>query len=52
VNEGFNERVLDLVERIPPGRVLSYGLIAAILNDESGLQEGGPRQIDPSQPAY
>ncbi|AXT84200.1 cysteine methyltransferase [Aeromicrobium sp. A1-2] len=35
----FTERVLDLVERIPPGRVLSYGIIAEI------LQEGGPRQV-------
>lgn len=35
----FTDRVLDLVERIPPGQVLSYGLIAEI------LQEGGPRQV-------
>ena len=35
----FAERVLDLVESIPPGRVLSYGVIAEI------LQEGGPRQV-------
>ncbi|AWB93151.1 MGMT family protein [Aeromicrobium chenweiae] len=35
----FGERVLDLVERIPPGRVLSYGRIAEI------LQDGGPRQV-------
>ena len=35
----FTERVLDLVERIPPGQVLSYGLIAEM------LQEGGPRQV-------
>jgi alkylated DNA nucleotide flippase Atl1 len=35
----FTERVLDLVERIPPGQVLSYGRIAEI------LQEGGPRQV-------
>ena len=35
----FAERVLDLVERIPPGQVLSYGLIAEI------LEEGGPRQV-------
>jgi alkylated DNA nucleotide flippase Atl1 len=31
--------VLDLVEQIPPGQVLSYGRIAEI------LQEGGPRQV-------
>jgi alkylated DNA nucleotide flippase Atl1 len=41
----FTDRVLDLVERIPPGQVLSYGLIAAILNEESGVEEGGPRQV-------
>lgn len=35
----FTERVLDLVERIPPGQVLSYGAIAEILGD------GGPRQV-------
>lgn len=35
----FTERVLDLVERIPPGQVLSYGIIAEI------LEEGGPRQV-------
>lgn len=35
----FTEDVLDLVERIPPGQVLSYGRIAEILGD------GGPRQV-------
>lgn len=35
----FAERVLDLVERIPPGRVMSYGDIAEYLED------GGPRQV-------
>lgn len=35
----FAERVLDLVERIPPGRVMSYGDIAEYLG------EGGPRQV-------
>ena len=35
----FTERVLDLVERIPAGKVLSYGAIAEILG------EGGPRQV-------
>ncbi len=38
-DDGFTDRVLDLVERIPPGQVLSYGAIAAILD------EGGPRQV-------
>jgi alkylated DNA nucleotide flippase Atl1 len=36
---GFAERVLDVVERIPPGRVMAYGDIAEYLG------EGGPRQV-------
>lgn len=28
MDHAFVERVLDLVERIPPGRVLSYGRVA------------------------
>ncbi len=44
MKDDFTDRVLDLVERIPPGQVLSYGLIAEILNDDSGLG-GGPRQV-------
>ena len=39
MDDGFTDRVLDLVERIPPGQVLSYGRIAEL------LQEGGPRQV-------
>ena len=39
MDDGFTDRVLDLVERIPPGQVLSYGAIAEI------LAEGGPRQV-------
>lgn len=35
----FAERVLDLVERIPAGKVMSYGDIAEFLG------EGGPRQV-------
>ena len=35
----FARRVLDLVERIPPGKVMSYGDIAEYLGD------GGPRQV-------
>ncbi|MGA8987864.1 MGMT family protein [Aeromicrobium sp.] len=35
----FTERVLDLVDSIPRGRVLSFGMIAEV------LQEGGPRQV-------
>jgi alkylated DNA nucleotide flippase Atl1 len=35
----FAERVLELVERIPPGKVMAYGDIAEYLG------EGGPRQV-------
>lgn len=35
----FAERVLDVVERIPPGKVMAYGDIAEYLG------EGGPRQV-------
>lgn len=35
----YAERVLDVVERIPPGTVMSYGDIAEYLG------EGGPRQV-------
>ena len=35
----FTEDVLSLVERIPPGRVMSYGAIADYLG------AGGPRQV-------
>jgi alkylated DNA nucleotide flippase Atl1 len=37
--EDFVEAVLDVVERIPPGRVLSYGDIAEIVG------RGGPRMV-------
>ena len=35
----YEEQVLDVVARIPPGRVLSYGDIAEYLG------AGGPRQV-------
>jgi alkylated DNA nucleotide flippase Atl1 len=35
----YAERVLEVTERIPPGRVMSYGDIAEY------LAEGGPRQV-------
>ncbi len=37
--EEYIERVLSLVERIPPGRVMNYGAIAAAVG------VGGPRQV-------
>jgi methylated-DNA-protein-cysteine methyltransferase related protein len=43
VDEEYAEAVLDLVMRIPPGRVMTYGAIA----EEVGktLHRGGPRQV-------
>ncbi|MFG2294732.1 MGMT family protein [Streptomyces sp. NPDC048603] len=35
----YAERVLEAAERIPPGRVMTYGDIA------EWLDEGGPRQV-------
>ena len=35
----FAELVLDLTERIPPGRVMTYGDVAEY------LEQGGPRQV-------
>ncbi|GCB46089.1 hypothetical protein SNL152K_3387 [Streptomyces sp. NL15-2K] len=35
----YAERVLDVTERIPPGRVMTYGDVA------EWLDEGGPRQV-------
>ncbi|SCL14125.1 MGMT family protein [Micromonospora inyonensis] len=34
--EEYVEAVLDLVERIPPGRVMSYGAVADALAERSG----------------
>ena len=38
MDEGYVERVLDLVEQVPPGRVTTYGAVAAVAG-------GGPRQV-------
>jgi len=35
--------VLDLVERIPAGRAMTYGLVAEVLAERLG--RGGPRQV-------
>ncbi|HEY1489141.1 MAG TPA: MGMT family protein [Micromonosporaceae bacterium] len=37
--DDYVEAVLTLVERIPPGRVMTYGLIAELVG------QGGPRQV-------
>lgn len=41
--EEYVEAVLSLVERIPPGRVTTYGAIADLLLERLGW--GGPRQV-------
>lgn len=42
MNEEYVEAVLAIVERIPRGRVTTYGAIADALFDTFG---GGPRQV-------
>ncbi|MCW2506518.1 MAG: cysteine methyltransferase [Actinomycetia bacterium] len=32
----YAEAVLELVERIPPGRVMSYGMIAELVRESTG----------------
>jgi methylated-DNA-protein-cysteine methyltransferase-like protein len=39
----YAEAVLDVVERIPPGRVMSYGMIAEYLHDRLG--RGSARSV-------
>lgn len=45
----YAERVLELAERIPPGRVLTYGDVAGWLREEDAeagrVGRGGPRQV-------
>ena len=44
----YAERVLDVAERIPPGRVMTYGDVAEWLEQEEGEGQrrvGGPRQV-------
>ena len=43
MDEDYLEGVLDLVEVIPPGRVMTYGTVADVLHDRLG--RGGPRQV-------
>ncbi len=41
--DAYAEAVLAVVERIPPGRVMSYGAIAALLAADGG--RGAPRRV-------
>jgi alkylated DNA nucleotide flippase Atl1 len=43
VDEEYLEAVLDLVDEIPAGRVMTYGGIAEVLRDRLG--RGGPRTV-------
>ncbi|MFE3253231.1 MGMT family protein [Streptomyces sp. NPDC059209] len=42
----YAERVLDVADRIPPGRVMAYGDVA------EWLGEGGPRQVGRAMALY
>lgn len=48
--EEYLERVLACVERIPRGRVTTYGAIAEVVGAELG--GGGPRQVGSVMAAY
>ncbi|MDD9205825.1 MGMT family protein, partial [Georgenia sp. 10Sc9-8] len=43
MDEEYLEAVLDLVDQVPPGRVMTYGTIADVVG--AGLGRGGPRQV-------
>ena len=49
MDEEYLELVLDLVTAIPPGRVVTYGLVAELVADElvsaGRPARGGPRQV-------
>ncbi len=45
-HEEYVERVLSLVERVPWGRVTTYGLIA------EAIGQGGPRQVGAVMASY
>lgn len=43
MDDDYLEAVLDLVEQVPAGRVVTYGSVAEVLADRLG--RGGPRQV-------
>lgn len=49
-HEEYVERVLAIVERVPRGRVTTYGAIAEVVGRELG--GGGPRQVGSIMAAY
>lgn len=46
MDDDYVERVLSIVEQVPPGRVTTYGLIA------EAVGRGGPRQVGAVMAAY
>jgi alkylated DNA nucleotide flippase Atl1 len=50
VDEEYVEQVLSLVERIPRGRVTTYGLLADVVHRSLG--RGGPRQVGAVMATY
>ncbi len=52
----FEERVLELVRQIPPGKVTTYGLIAEAAGNKSGARMVGwilnRQKFNPSIPAH
>ena len=49
MDEEYLEAVLDLVDAVPPGRVMTYGTVAEAVADgfvaAGGAPRGGPRQV-------
>jgi len=43
VDDEYVEAVLSIVESIPPGRAMSYGVVAEIVG--ASLERGGPRLV-------
>lgn len=43
MDEEYVEAVLDLADRVPPGRATTYGVIAEVLRERLG--RGGPRMV-------
>jgi alkylated DNA nucleotide flippase Atl1 len=49
MDEEYLEAVLDVVELVPAGRVMTYGTVAEVVADafvaSGGTPRGGPRQV-------
>lgn len=49
-NKSFNQRVYDIVRRIPKGRVMSYGQIAALAGNARAARAVGYAAASPYAP--